>query len=140
MKKTYFENLSHIDIVKKIENDNFTFIHKGEKYSAMWLGDLYPVEDRIYRFLESFKMGYKFIAKQDRWKAGMCVYSSIEEAINDWNDTILFDEENQKWYYKAYCVFHFLDGSKIVKYFNTDEEAEEYAKNYLGLNWKLIEN
>ena len=80
----------------------------------MWLGGLYPVEDRIYRFLESFRIDYKFVAKQDRWKAGMCVYSSIEEAIDDWNDTIMFDKKNQKWYNKAYCVFHFLDGSKIV--------------------------
>lgn len=142
MDKIVFKNLSHIDVYNKKENNSLSLIKKGEDYSVgiSLLLCIFPKEDRIYRFFECFRSGYKLIAKEDRWRCADIVYSSIEEAIDDWNNTIMFDTVEQKWYNRPLCKFHFLDGSQYVKHFNTNEEMNDFLNDYVNFDWKIIEN
>ena len=45
---------------------------------------------------------------------------------------------DNEWYERPKIVAHFLDGTTVTKYFNSDSEMETYANiNFSGLNKRM---
>lgn len=138
MKEILFKELSHIEKHKRKENPFIKKIKKGEKYNALYYLWSFPEEDKVFKLFGFLDFEKECIAKSDRFHYGDIIYSSLEEILKEENN-IIFDEKEEKWYYKPYCVLHFLDGSQLTESFNTDEELKNYINGITDLNWKAIE-
>ena len=98
VKVVLFDNFSHVMYSLKSENTRIKQILKGEEYYLVDYGEQ-PEEDK--RKLRPFRFEFckHYIAKEDRWKSDLeTVLKTVEEVIMDWNDSVMYDEKENKWY------------------------------------------
>ena len=132
-----YKELSHIECHKEhralLEP---TRIEKGERYDDMFyvIEDSVAKEDKTSPLFFDFSFCEYYKAKETRFSCDRHIgtVSYIEKNCEYliWK----FDD----WYIRAKIIVHFLDGSTITKYFNTDAEMETYANfNFSGLNKRM---
>lgn len=135
-----YKELSHIECYESsvmLPNEEPEVIPQGKRYDDLWCTVEPTVanedEARWRLFDTSFANHYK--AKKSRYKFGYTIgNASYIEAKNDG----IIQGHYGKWYWKAYIIIHFLDGTTTTKYFNTDAEMETYINmNFSGLNKRM---
>lgn len=124
----------------KSENSYIKRIPKGEKYSVPMF-DEHPQEDKRKWRPFRFDGCEHYIAKEDRWKSdSQTVLRTVEEVVEDYNNSVMYDEKEDKWYNRPMLEVYMCNKEGQFKiFFNTDDELfKEINDVYKCKNTKEI--
>lgn len=130
-----FKDLSHIQAICESTNANITRIPAGTKYFG-WFRSVSPsckvdkVKPKWWQ--SSFFHEDEYVAKEDRWE-DLDIVGTMEDMVDEWNGHIRFLTDPNTDFTtpvtKAHVIFHFLDGSKKIIWFENDTEMNNYLTN-----------
>lgn len=132
-----FKDLSHIQAICESTNANITRIPADTKYFG-WFRSVSPscevdkVKPKWWQ--SSFFHEDEYVAKEDRWE-DLDIVGTMADMVDEWNGHIKFltDPQDDSVYAvtKAHVIFHFLDGSKKIIWFENDTEMNNYLADTL---------
>lgn len=135
--KITFKDFSYIYYRFLSENDTIKKINKGETYVTTVCNKRFPEEDIVKK--KRLLGEYICVAKEDRWYSGGGVWvTTNEEVVKDWENHVVYENLERKWFNKACIKIHFLDGEELSMYFDTDEEMLEKLEEIKEPVYKTI--
>lgn len=138
MEHIAFNEFSHVTFKYRTENNTIKRIKKGEHYCQHPLLEAIIEEDYDSKFgLVRYFNDWKSTAKEDRWYSGNAYFKTVQEVVKDWNDHVVYAEQEDMWYNKPWIEITLLDGSKQKSFLNNDEELEEELDFYGKLKFVL---
>lgn len=131
MEHIAFNEFSHVTFKYRTENNTIKRIKKGEHYCQHPFLEAIIEEDYDSKFgLVRYFNNWQSTAKEDRWYSGNAYFKTIEEVVKDWNDHVIYKEEEDKWYIRPWLELTLNDGTKRKTFFNSDEELENELALY----------
>ena len=117
-----FEKVSHVKFKRMTENTWIKRIKKGETYEVSDLWGTFPKEDKCRR--KWFSDKYRCIASEDCWRSDSNnVFRNVSDVVSDWNNSVMYNEDEDKWYNRPWLEVHMLNGQGSYKmYYDSDEE------------------
>lgn len=135
--KITFKDFSHISYKLSSENNIIKRINKGETYVTNVFSKQFPEEDIVKK--KRFFGECICVAKEDRWYSGGGVWvTTDEEVVEDWDNHVVYENLERKWFNRACIKIHFLDGKEQSMYFDTDEEMLEKLEEIKEPVYKTI--
>lgn len=134
-----YKELSHIECYetrKLLPSEAPKLIKVGERYDDCFVTvepSVARADKTRRRFFELSWCDY-YKATEERWIYEQHI-GGICYIMEEFPQIIWLDDE---WYARAKIVAHFMDGTTVTKYFNSDSEMETYANmNFSGLNKRM---